>query len=406
MKFVMAAMTAAMVFASPVDAQEQVPLSLEKVEIVDGKLAGQGGATLLQAMENAQFVAVGEAHGYRGAPQLTRAIAMSVPANDPFDALVIETGPFTAAKLSETLKAGGVEAMPALLEGRNLSVPFFTLRDDAEMALPFVDGTISEDGLWGIDQEFIGSTLIHLETLQALATNDAQRAIAAQNLKTEREAAARMNMPALLLAMPNEQRFAALKAVYAGNRKGLALIQALETTARIYGANTTGAYYDNNHSRVELMKAQMLARYHASEVDAPRLLLRLGALHLGKGITRTHQFDIGSLIEGMAAANAKEALHIAFLPVGGKAIGLNPATGGYSERESNDEEMIAFLAALGYDMDRLDDGGMYLFDLAEIRAKLESRGINKLDAGNRFMLLGYDYLVTTKAAEAGIPLVN
>ena len=82
-----------------------------------------------------------------------------------------------------------------------LGIPFLCLKEDAELASEFL-GHDSKGipYLWGVDQEFIGSPVFHLQRLVATAPNDSARAAADKLLTEEKEAAAKGAQDKFLLA--------------------------------------------------------------------------------------------------------------------------------------------------------------------------------------------------------------
>lgn len=370
------------------------------IEFSDSGLSGPGGDLLKLHIPGSQFIAVGESHGLAGPPALTRALAAEA-APHGFDKLVIETGPHSARFLGDTLREGGMAAYAEAMRGRELGIPFINLRGDAEMVLPFVDGTIADYGVWGVDQEFIGSSLILLDELGALATNDEARALVTSWKATDREALQKFDMQGSMLSKASGDDYASLYAAFADSPEALAIIKSFARSAAIYAAFGTGDYYGNNTTRIDLIREQFLDYYHA-ESKPPKALLRLGAIHLGKGITPVNTYDLGSLIEGIAAANKMEALHIAYYPLGGERFSIRPSPDGLFATAPIESDLDEKLASYGVDMAAIDSDGHYLIDLEALRKALGSSGINKLDRDERFWVMGYDYLIVTRAAEPGV----
>ena len=163
------AATALALVASPLSAQDASdteapaatiqPLALEFS--AEG-LSGPGAAALRSDIEGAQFIAIGEDHGFADPPALLAAFAAEGKSHG-FDTYAIEVGPWSTAWIRERLTTGGVDGLAKDLEGRPLSLPFLSLREEAEAAMGFL-----EDGrLWGVDQEFIGPVELRRVTVGA-----------------------------------------------------------------------------------------------------------------------------------------------------------------------------------------------------------------------------------------------
>ena len=179
------------------------------------------------------------------------------------------------------------------------------------------------------------------------------------------------------------------------------MIDALAASARIYQLNEQGAYLQNNEARAALMRGYFLDRYRAAPEAAPRVLFKMGAYHMGRGTTPTSIYDLGSLLPGLAAANGLKSVHIAYLPMDGTVRVIRPAEGRATAVQAyEDEGIAAILAAADFAPERIGLSGHVLIPIAPLRHALAGKKLNALPGFARFVLLGYDYLVTTREAEA------
>jgi hypothetical protein len=78
----------------------------------------------------------------------------------------------------------------------------------------------------------------------------------------------------------------------------------------------------------------------------------------------------------------------------------NPAT---VQRYEN-KEIAEFFSSIGLNAASLSKEGWTLVPLEPIRQALDTKGIDALKSFSRFVLLGYDYVITTPAAKAGASL--
>lgn len=392
--------------AAAQDVQPVVEPSVAPMAIgftADG-LSGDGAEPIRNAMEKSQFVMLGEDHGYAGPPQLLSALAAE-GADKGFDYYAIEVGPFSTRWAGDLLREGGSEALGEQLQGRPLALPFINLEEDADAATAFAVA----NRLWGVDQEFIGSPMLHLEWLRSLTDDEATLALVGQWLESERAAFATGDQMGVMMMKASADDWQALADAYADDALASERIEALSRSAGIYRHFLAGKGLDNNLDRIELIKETFLAHYHAAEAadgKPPRVLMKLGALHAGAGMSAMNTFDIGSLVPGIAASNKMRSLHIAYLPLAGSKTGINPSADGFfSVSEDENEELEAALVAGGVDVAAIGDGH-YLIPLDPVVRNLGNKGLGELGQSMRFMLLGYDYLVTTRAAEAATPLAE
>ena len=368
----------------------------------DGGLSGPGADIIRAEMEKAQFVMVGEDHGYAGAPQFMGALAAE-GAGLGFDNYAIEVGPYSTEWLRDVLADGGPDALAKALEGRPLALPFLGNREEAETAMRF----LGEGKLWGADQEFIGSPLVHLELLGEGADPELLREL----VRREREAFATGNQQAVLMFSLTDDEWSALEAAFAGDRSALARLSQLRRSADVYKHWTTGRGLDNNLDRIEIIREYFLDAYRAAEKREgapPRVLMKFGATHASRATTPMNTFDLGPLIEGMAAANGMEALHIAYIPLDGKQLAVMPSgEGAFTIKDTDGAKLRALLEKSGVDIAPIVAGeGHFLIPMDPVKRALRNKGLAELDPMSRFVVLGFDYILTTAAGVAATPLAE
>ena len=371
----------------------------EAIEILDigfsdAGLSGAGGDRLKAELADAQFIAVGEDHGFAGAPRLAQALASEARAFGPLYHAV-EVGPVTMQWVRRRLAAGGVEMLQKDLAGKPLAFPFLSNREDAELA----DGFDHGDRVWGIDQEFIGAPTILMDELAGL-TPDAPTQASVEAIRDADIAnLAKGDFDALWMNRASAAEFADLQASFVGSKRADAIIDALAASARIYQLNQSGAYLQNNEEREALRRGYFLGHYRAAPEAAPRVLFKMGAYHLGRGTTPASIYDLGSLLPGLAAANELTSVHIAYLPMGGMVRAIRPGKA-TAVQPYEDEGVEAMLAAANIAPERIGATGHVLIPLAPLRHALAGKKMKALPVLSKFVLLGFDYLVTTRDAEA------
>lgn len=387
---------AAAALTAPVEQIELLPIAFGP----EG-LSGVGGERLRAELADAQFIALGEDHGFAGSPLLAEALAhdaAAVAARNGSGPLyhAIEVGPFSTAWARELLTERGVDDFGRALTGRPFAMPFLTNAEDARLALPFARA----DRLWGIDQEFLGAPSILLDTLTIPVGGGATISELARWRNQDTVALAAGKFGHVMLSAAKPADFADLRARFPGDAKAQALIDALAASARIYQLNNSEQYLQNNEERARLMRDTFLAAYRAAPAKAPAVLFKMGAYHMGRGTTPTAIYDIGSLLPGLAAANGKTSLHIAYVPLAGSVRIVKPSQGAFTAVQPYADESIGpILAAAGIAQDSLSETGHVLIPLAPLRHKLQGKALRELPTFSRFLLLGYDYLVTTRDAQ-------
>jgi hypothetical protein len=406
-RLVTLAIAMASLLAMPLAAQQgdTVTIAPMTLSFDEGGLSGEGAATLREAMDGAQFVLLGEDHGYADSPRLLGALAAETKRYG-FEDYAIEVGPKSVDWALDYLRKGGVDALGAAFQGRPVALPFLNLREEADAAALFT----APGQLWGVDQEFLGAPLVLLPGLADARSGPAREAIDSV-LAAERAAFAARDFGAGMMVGDGADRFAALHEALAGDAEALDVLHSLERSARIYGYYSQGRGLDNNFERVALMRENFLRAYAAAKARKgapPRVLMKFGAVHLSRSTTPMSTFDLGMLVEGMAAENGLRALHIAYLPLGGEGLGIAPSDSGWfaTGKVEGDDLRRALLAA-EVDLAPVDAGpGHFLIPLAPVVRALGNKGLRDLDPMSRAMVLGYDYLVTTGSAKPATPLAT
>jgi hypothetical protein len=309
--------------ASAVNPAEKLAQALQEnrkdLSILEGRLVGNGAARLLKSARGAQFVLVGEDHGFADVPNFVLALDRTLGTDSP-ENLVLEVGPFATERLRVAIAAGDLALTERRYPG---SAPFVGWAEDAAMAQAWMHRGGAE-ALWGVDQEFLLGLLPNLEHLRTLAPDDAARALLDSLLERERRAQQEMrdrqdpsNVLMLKLVDADFNALAAAMLAAPGSEAARILAE-LRASADIYRDNDA-APWKSNRNRSLMMKRLFMQRYRAAQVKTPmpRALLRMGAYHTSRGLTRTGQFDIGNLASELAESNGGQSFHVLVIPAGG-----------------------------------------------------------------------------------------
>lgn len=381
------------------------PPKVYPLEIHEGRLAGTGADLIRAELPKAQFILWGEDHGFADSPIVLRAIAQEAR---PFGFThhAVEVGPLSTEMITDTLGRDGLPGLHKLVHEVPLGIPFLSLKDDAELASDFLGH--DEKGapyLAGIDQEFIGSPPFHLQRLKAIAPSAAARAAVEKLLEEETKAAASAAQDKFLLTRFHGSDFDALAAQFKGTAEAEKIIAELKESAAIYQLWISGHNYENNARRARLLATNFLAAYSKAADPQAKFLFKMGLEHMALGTTTVNTVDVGTLATSIARTNDRTALRIAFLPMGGHNLAFTPKPGNPTTITNYDSaEAKEFFAAIGLESAALPKEGWAVVPLEPIRQALDSKGLDALKPFPRFVLLGYDFLVTTPNAKAGVSL--
>jgi hypothetical protein len=371
------------------------------LDIQDGRLTGPGAEILHADLPKAQFILYGEDHGFADSPVVLRALARDARPFG-FNHLVVEVGPISTAMAGDALAAKGLDGEAALLRSAPMGFPFLSLKDDALLASDFL-GHDSKGipYLWGVDQEFILSPQILLPRLIALAPNQATHDKLEEMLKDEKAAVVSFDQGKFILSRFTNTDFDTLARAFAGRPEALRIVEAMRESAAIYQLWMGGHNYENNERRAELIARNFLARYRAAADGTPKVIFKMGAEHTAIGTTTINTVDLGTLASSIARANGMKALRILFLPAGGQNLVMAPKAGQMTQVMPYDaSEAKEFFDAIGVTAASLPQKGWTLIPLEPVRRALDNKGIDALKPDARFLLLGFDYVITTPEARA------
>lgn len=398
---------AALVFCSQSIASESaaIPAQIEilPIQFDAAGMSGAGGERLKSELPDAQFVAVGEDHGFADPPLLARALAADMRRLKHPLFHAAEIGPFTAEWLrrqfGEMSGDAGLKAVGTAIKDKGLAMPFTSNVEDAALAADFFDKG-GKSRLWGIDQEFMGSPMILLEGLASRSADPAIKNELKQISEADQAALRKLAFNEAWLSNAKPEKFAALETAFPKDAQAVALLRALAQSADIYQLNNGGAYAASNEKRSALMQGYFLEQYRKARPSA-RVLFKMGAYHLGRGTTPVGIYDLGSLLPGLAAANGLKSLHIAYLPIGGNVRSISPSeTAVTAVKPYQDEGIGALLVTAGIPPEAVPASGYVLIPLANIRTRLTGTQKRELPELARFVVTGFDYLVTTRDAKA------
>ena len=297
-----------------------------------GKLTGTGTEVLSQAIGESRFVLLGEDHITREIPEFAAALCDVVRP----DAYAVEVGPNAADFVNASLhNPDRISQMAALSKAHPNNMAFLDIREENDLAAHCAASSHNPNfQLWGLDQEFVGSAGTLLDAMMAKQPGPKSKAAIAEAQTKERNAdmeARRTGDPSkLFLIASTDSDVQALKDAVAidGNPATQNLLREFMESRAIYHLNAEGSP-DSNRIRAELLKRHFLAHYSAlqTQMPEPRVLLKFGDFHMGKGFNILHQRDLGNFTAELADGQGTHSLHILVLG----ARGIHAKFGGYAK---------------------------------------------------------------------------
>jgi hypothetical protein len=310
----------------------------------DGEVfAGPAWERLLAEARNAQFFLIGEEHGIAENPMLAAQLFTSL-VDEGYENLVIEISPPIAQSLDRTLKSGGIEGLQGLYELAGGEPAFFGMREEAELlhaaraALPDV-----HEVLWGIDYEVASDRRLLHQLQNAPRPASADQPLNALVAASEDSWASYAKTGNIQLAFSFSGDPALVRDVKKSwpdpDDEISLLLETLETTLEINRLWVEGRGWESNALRAEFMRSNFLRHWRkaTSQGDTPKLMAKLGASHLVRGINMTGTFDLGTLLPEIAAVEGRRSFSVMIVPgINSNVAVLNPTTWTYSPQPAKD----------------------------------------------------------------------
>ena len=319
----------------PAAAQQKPALSASDLEkhthyfdVVDDKIVGEGSAVLAEALHGSQFVLLGEYHNSLRISEFTNALIPILHGNG-FRNLALEVGPVSAELLSELSNdpANTVAALRSFNSRYSVRdndntytpIPFFSNVEDAKF---LAEARRRNWNLVGLDQEFSFSYLPLIERLyknlkpreQTRLKNLYEEVNAAIKSFYEADIKREKSLYAAILESKVIHEF--LEAAVKDNDANRRIADAIRFTTEIYHLNDASIrkYYQANSGRVAYMKKNLAESFARLRFDPKKdkLLLKMGAVHTGRGFSDLSLFEIGNTLSELAELNGSRSLHIYF----------------------------------------------------------------------------------------------
>ena len=371
-----------------------------QLKINGERMTGEGADLLTQSLDGAQYVLIGEDHATAQIPAFTSAVC-AILGPQGFHTMAIEAGPMAAAIVHGVIGRDDRREQIAASEKKYPdSIAFYNLQEELDMVASCAQSAKGETfDLWGLDQEFMGSTGMTMARI--LETHPQKKAAAlAQLILDENNAAAerarKSGNPGELLMMGSpDEEFTRLSELLKneGNADAQRLMRGLIVSRHIYKDNMA-APRDSNRERALLMKQTFMQDYdEAAKGSRPKVLMKFGDWHLYKGFNPLRNNDIGNFVTELADGQGTKALHIIILAVKGTRLRFAGIGRPYSQESFKmlDDNNYKFMRPF---VDGAGSEGWTVFDLRKLRSEPIS------DLSLQRLVLGYDLLVLIPEATA------
>lgn len=282
----------------------------------------EGAASLLTALEQAHFVALGELHNRLRLGELTESL-LHVLAQHDFNYFAIETGPYSARKLQQLIRRGEPEVSAFYNQYSSglfeiVPIPFF--KGDSDLKFLSAADSLGYE-LWGLDQEYqlsyaylidelaglVGETLTHdQERLQRKISRRLYWMNRRKQIFSEFELSCRLQ--------DDKQLQAYLQSFEdAPNPDIRQILDAFHTTLEIYCLANKGK--GSEPVRISYFKENFDRNFEMALADntEPKVLLKMGSFHMGRHRSPLNLYDAGNHIHELADSKGQSSVHIYYL---------------------------------------------------------------------------------------------
>ncbi len=286
-----------------------------QIVVGNGILTGAGAEVLTKAVSSSRFVLLGEDHFSRETPELAASLCDIIQP----DVYAIEVGPQAASYVGGLVKASNrVDLTRQRLAKYPQDMAFLDMREENDLAAHCAASSHNPHfQLWGLDQEFIGSAGLLLDAMEN--THPGPRslnAITAAKVEARKaEAQARKSGRAQDLYLLDAPDSAAASLETAISKDGKAetkdLLREFLISRHIYQMQLKGMH-EAGMTRAQLLKQHFMSDYRAYEAanSAPRVFIKFGGMHTGKGFNFIHLRDLGNFVAEQADLEGTSSLHI------------------------------------------------------------------------------------------------
>ena len=352
---------------------------------------GPGWDRLRTAVQQSQFVLVGEEHGLAQIPLFTAAIAQAFnPA-----VFVAEIDPYIAQTLTR------LTAQPGLPVAYERQYPealcFYDRQEEFELARTLRRQQVR---LVGIDQVYGSTAAPFYQQLAGLVKHSATKAYLlrqASRYQRQQQAFEQAGQDEWVMEKQSQATVDSLLSLTtAESPAARQMAQAYATSYAIYQSQS-------HQTRLNLMKRNLLQELPPGQ-PAPRTLFKLGANHAARGLspaTFGEFYDVGNLVQNLADSQDQRSLHLCIIGrQGTQATGTNP----FFPAKNSSRYTTADKARYHVFLDQMTGPGWLLVDLRPARRALTSGKLQVRDVALQRMILGYDYLLVIPETTASRPM--
>lgn len=370
----------------------------QKLDFDGARFSGPAWETLLEAGRTSQFFMIGEEHGIAENPKLAAQLFSALRPSG-YEHVCVEISPPMAAEVDRAAR-GGIAGIRAMFADPRANVAFFGMREEAEwIAAARAAAPERSQAIWGIDYEVGGDRRI-IQLLKAkrkpaaaetalTALEDASNASWAQYAQTHN--------PQFIFSFAGDPALvAAVRAAWPNADQDSAwMLETLEETLAINRLWVSREGWASNQRRATFNRHNI--RRLRAQAPNSRVLFKMGASHMVRGLSHTQVLDIGNEISEAAEAMNSKSYHVMVLPGAGSHVAqFDPSAWTYRPSDAEtyaDQGMTPLMSAAYTD-------AFTLIDLHTIRPLVFGARHKTLDPDLVRCVHGFDALLVMSGSTA------
>ncbi len=369
------------------------------ITMTDGYPMGEGWDMLVREARTARFTLIGEEHGVAETAQFSAALFNALrPAG--YTRLGIELSPPITCDIETAARRNGYQGIVDLLTGPGIST-FYNLREEVQFIADVVKNAPKNGRiLSGLDREIFSDRYLisRLEAKVPKQARDALRRMKDASAKAWARYERTKNPEDMFILAENPVLVSAVRAAWRNpDHESDRILRTLEESLSIETAERTGGRWPyaqrrakwNRDCLVALLKEESLRK------ATPKIMIKMGYNHMIRGANYVNIFDIGSMVDELAALTSESAFHIIVLPSPGSrqaVFGKPVATEDFDDFGAGDGRLTRVFP-------RADAVGHEVIDLRSLRP-LAQRGLESWNSDVVRTIHGYDAAVIWKGAKA------
>ena len=282
----------------------------------------EGADSLLVALEQAHFVALGELHNRVRSGELTESL-LHVLAFNGFSNFAVETGPYSARKLQQLIQSGKPEVSAFYDKYSSglfdiVPIPFF--KGDSDLRFLSAANSLGYE-IWGLDQEYQLSYAYLIDELAKLSseslTHDQERL---QRKLTRR--LSWMNRRKQIFSsfqlscrLKNDDQLQSYLMSFEESEHPdiRQILDAFRSTLQIYCLAEQGKA--SEPIRINYFKQNFDRNFETAlaKNPEPKVFLKMGSFHMGRQRSPINLYDIGNHVHQRAESSGQSSVHIYYM---------------------------------------------------------------------------------------------